>query len=444
MIKINTDALLNLVNEENIHNRISNDFENKLIHDNIHKILEDGSIESKKELLKFCNIMGIAPSEITDEIIQVPFKEREAGDDFIEVHNQQIKPFQPYNVLEIFAGAGGLLLGLEEAGFNTIGAVEIVKHACSTLRKNRPDLNVIEGDISKIVDEGIEKFIGNQKVDVISGGFPCQAFSFAGKKLGLRDTRGTLFYYYAALVDQLKPKMFIAENVRGLVSHDKGKTLQGIMDVFDDLGYHVTYKVLKATDYNVAQKRERIFIIGVKRSWSHGFKFPAPLEYKPVLRDVLQNVPPSPGKTYPPRKKEIMEMVPPGGYWRDLPIEIQKEYMKGSFYLGGGKTGMARRISWDEPSLTLTTAPDMKQTERCHPDETRPFTVREYARIQSFPDTWDFEGPVTAQYKQIGNAVPVELARMVGLAVIDKLNNPQNHAEVDLDLNLQQMTLFTN
>lgn len=442
MINIDAARLLELMADEDIQRRITTDLENEFIQLNIQRIIEEESFPSKKELLNFCNILGIAPSEITDEIIQVPFKEREAGDNFIEVHNREIVPNEPYNVLEIFAGAGGLLLGLEEAGFNTIGAVEIDRHACATLRTNRENLNVIEGDISTIVEEGIENYIGDTRVDVISGGFPCQAFSFAGKKLGLRDTRGTLFYYYAALVDQLQPKMFIAENVRGLVSHDKGKTLQGIMDVFDDIGYHVTYKVLKATDYNVAQKRERIFIIGVKRTWSHGFRFPAPLEYKPVLRDVLQNVPPSPGKTYPPRKKEIMDMVPPGGYWRDLPIEVQKEYMKASFYLGGGKTGMARRISWDEPSLTLTTAPDMKQTERCHPDETRPFTVREYARIQSFPDTWHFEGPVTAQYKQIGNAVPVELARMVGLAVVDKLNNPQNHTDVDIDV--EQMSLFTN
>ena len=115
-------------------------------------------------------------------------------------------------------------------------------------------------------------------------------------------------------------------------------------------------------------------------------------------------------------------MVPPGGYWRDLPLDIQKEYMLKSFYLGGGKTGMARRISWDEPSLTLTCSPAQKQTERCHPEETRPFTVREYARIQTFPDDWEFAGPMGAQYKQIGNAVPVNLAYHMGVELVRSLN----------------------
>jgi DNA (cytosine-5)-methyltransferase 1 len=105
-----------------------------------------------------------------------------------------------------------------------------------------------------------------------------------------------------------------------------------------------------------------------------------------------------------------------------LPLKIQKEYMLKSFYLGGGKTGMARRMSWDEPCLTLTCAPAQKQTERCHPDETRPFTVREYARIQTFPDTWKFMGSLTSQYKQIGNAVPVNLAHAIGIEIIKTLN----------------------
>jgi DNA (cytosine-5)-methyltransferase 1 len=112
-----------------------------------------------------------------------------------------------------------------------------------------------------------------------------------------------------------------------------------------------------------------------------------------------------------------MELVSEGGYWRDLPDEIQREYMGGSYHLGGGKTGMARRLAWDEPSLTLTCSPMQKQTERCHPEETRPLTVREYARVQTFPDSWEFAGPVSSQYKQIGNAVPVNLAYHLGCAL---------------------------
>ena len=143
--------------------------------------------------------------------------------------------------------------------------------------------------------------------------------------------------------------------------------------------------------------------------------------YEGVLYDA--NVPYSAGQKYPDKKRQVMEMVPMGGDWRDLPVEVQREYMGGSFYLGGGKTGMARRLSLDEPSLTLTCAPAQKQTERCHPTETRPLSVREYARIQTFPDNWEFAGKISSQYKQIGNAVPVNMAAAVGRSVIRMLNN---------------------
>ncbi|MFC0237082.1 DNA cytosine methyltransferase [Fictibacillus phosphorivorans] len=422
-MKIKIDLLKSLINETNFDDKSEWAKKLNITKERLNTIIKNSSVSSQDELYELCSFFGVTPSDLDEnKRPQVNFKQREAGEDFIDVKANTIIPVRPFKVLEVFAGAGGLMLGLEEAGFETAGALELNKHACATLRKNRPGVKVIEGDIADVVKEGIRNYTGDQEIDLLSGGYPCQAFSFAGKKLGLKDARGTMFYWYAQLLNELRPRMFLAENVRGLVSHEKGKTLQGMMDVFDEIGYSVTYKVLKATDYNVAQKRERIFIIGVRKDLNANFKFPKPLDYKPVLRDVLQNVPPSPGRQYPARKREIMEMVPPGGYWRDLPLDIQKEYMKGSFYLGGGKTGIARRISWDEACLTLTTAPDMKQTERCHPDETRPFTVREYARIQSFPDSWQFEGSMAEQYKQIGNAVPVELARSVGLAIVHTLN----------------------
>lgn len=135
------------------------------------------------------------------------------------------------------------------------------------------------------------------------------------------------------------------------------------------------------------------------------------------------DVPKSQGMKYPKRKTEILSQVPEGGYWRDLPEDLQREYMMKSYFLGGGKTGMARRLAWNEPSLTLTCSPAQKQTERCHPEETRPLTVREYARIQTFPDDWSFSGPMSAQYKQIGNAVPTNLAFAVGRSLIRLLND---------------------
>lgn len=150
------------------------------------------------------------------------------------------------------------------------------------------------------------------------------------------------------------------------------------------------------------------------------------------MREALADVPLSPGQEYPKRKREVMELVPAGGYWRDLPIEIQKAYMGGSFHLGGGKTGMARRLSWDEPSLTLTCAPAQKQTERCHPVETRPLSVREYARIQTFPDDWQFQGSTSSQYKQIGNAVPVNLGYHVGRCLIAMLENNRTDTTMEV------------
>ena len=328
--------------------------------------------------------------------------------------------------IELFAGAGGLALGLEQAGFEEIGLVEFDAKACETLRMNRPKWNVIEEDIVDVSKRDLLKEFNLKEgeLDLLSGGYPCQSFSYAGKKLGLEDIRGTMFYYYAEFLRQLKPKMFLAENVKGLTTHDKGKTIQTMIDVFEDLDYSVEWKVLNAWDYGVAEKRQRVVIIGIRNDLKDKVKFeyPEPHEYKPVLRDALKDVPDSPGVKYPESKKKVFDLVPPGGYWRDLPDDVAKDYMKSCYYMGGGRTGIARRISWDEPCLTLTCSPMMKQTDRCHPDESRPFTTREYARIQSFPDEWQFAGKVNDIYKQIGNAVPVNLAKCVGESIIDALN----------------------
>jgi DNA (cytosine-5)-methyltransferase 1 len=194
-------------------------------------------------------------------------------------------------------------------------------------------------------------------------------------------------------------------------------------NVFEEIGYKVEHRVLKALDYGVAQKRERVIIVGIRNDFCD-IKYYPPRKflYKPTLRDALKNVPKSIGAKYPESKRKVLDLVPPGGYWRDLDEEIAKQYMGKSYYSTGGRTGMARRISWDEACLTLTCSPAQKQTERCHPDETRPFTIREYARIQSFDDNWQFCGSMAEQYKQIGNAVPVNLAKAVGLSIINTLN----------------------
>jgi DNA (cytosine-5)-methyltransferase 1 len=317
-------------------------------------------------------------------------------------------PRRKPNVIELFAGAGGLALGFEEAGFESEVLVENNKYACETLKANRPGWNVL--------CEGVENVDWSRyKADIVTGGFPCQSFSHAGKRLGFEDTRGTLFFEFARCVKEIHPKIFVGENVAGLVSHDGGKTLKTMISVLESFGYNVQYKVLDAMNYGVPQKRRRIFIVGTQPGTS--FVYPEPSKKVVTLREGLKDVPKSQGAKYSESRAKILALVPPGGSWVDLPIALQKQHLGKSFGSEGGKRGMARRISWDEPSLTLTTSPAQKQTERCHPDETRPFTVREYARIQTFPDEWTFAGGMGAQYKQIGNAVPVKLATAIALSV---------------------------
>jgi len=335
-----------------------------------------------------------------------------------------------YKTIELFAGAGGLAIGLEKAGLETVLLNEIDKAACETLRANRPHWNVQQGDVGQL---DFAPYVN--QVDIVTGGFPCQAFSYAGKKMGFEDARGTLFFEFARAVKELKPKIFMAENVRGLLKHDHGRTLANIRSVIDELGYTLLEpRLMKAIFYRVPQKRERLILIGIRNDLVESAHFNWPHPYQKVynLRDALKagelfdcDVPSSKGQQYPAKKAEVMQLVPPGGYWRDLPDEVQRAYMQKSYFLGGGKTGMARRMHWDEPCLTLTCAPAQKQTERCHPEETRPFTVREYARIQTFPDDWQFKGALTSQYKQIGNAVPVNMAYELGLALVDFLNQLQ-------------------
>lgn len=319
-----------------------------------------------------------------------------------------------FTTIELFAGAGGLALGVEKAGFDTIGLIEFDKDAAETLKVNRPNWNVICDDIANISCLDLEEYFGVKvgELDLLSGGAPCQAFSYAGKRLGLEDARGTLFYHYATFLQKLQPKMFLFENVRGLLTHDKGRTYATITNIFEQAGYTIQKDVLNAWDYGNPQKRERLITIGIRNDLIDKVKyqFPEPHEYKPVLRDVLLDCPEGPGVPYGEKKRKIFELVPPGGYWRDIDPMIAKEYMKSCWDMEGGRTGILRRMSLDEPSLAVLTSPSQKQTERCHPLEARPFTVRENARCQSFPDDWQFCGNVSSQYKQVGNAVPVNLA----------------------------------
>ena len=329
--------------------------------------------------------------------------------------------------IELFAGAGGLALGLEQAGFKHLACIDNYKEAADTMRANRPNWNVMCEDVADTASRDLEKEFKIKKgeLDLLSGGAPCQSFSYAGKRLGLEDVRGTMFYHYATFLHKLQPKMFLFENVKGLLNHDGGKTYETILNIFEDEGYVTEHKVLNAWDYGCPQKRERLITIGIRKDLigKASFLYPKPHEYKPVIRDVKLDSNPTKEECqfYSEYKTNIYKLVPPGGYWRDIDPEIAKEYMKGSWYLGGGKTGMLRRMSLDEPSLTVLTSPAMKQTDRCHPIEVRPFTYRENARFQTFPDDWVFCGKLSDKYRQIGNAVPVNLAKEIGISIVNYL-----------------------
>lgn len=333
-----------------------------------------------------------------------------------------------YTTIELFAGAGGTAIGFENAGLNHVLLNEWDKNAVETLKKNRPDWNVIGGDVAQVNFQGM-------KADIVQGGFPCQAFSFAGKKMGFEDVRGTMFFEFARCVKQVRPKIALGENVKGLLRHDNGRTLATMVKIMEDLGYRVHYRVVRSQYLDVPQKRERLIILAVRNDLKMPFLFPKEKDYTISLKEAIKDCPKSAGQEYPEKKKKILAMIPPGGYWRNLPVILQKEYMGASFHMGGGKTGMARRLSWDEPSLTLTCSPAQKQTERCHPEETRPLNVREYARIQTFPDNWEFHGSTASQYKQIGNAVPCNLGYHIGkclIAMLDGTFDPKTMEMVDM------------
>jgi DNA (cytosine-5)-methyltransferase 1 len=326
--------------------------------------------------------------------------------------------------IEVCAGCGGLSSGLIKAGFVPILLNDNNKDCCKTLEHNHKDANVVCASMDKI---DYAPFI--DKVDLLTGGVPCQSFSQAGLRKGLDDPRGDLMYKFSDILHLIKPKVFMIENVKGLLTHDEGKTIVKIINILNkgDL-YNITYKCLDASKYDVPQKRERVFIVGVMKSILRPFEFPSESVKRPVLKDVLCDAPISSGGAseencakYNEEKIKLFKMIPQGGCWINLPETLQKEYLGNSYYSGGGKRGILYRLSMEKPCLTLLCTPSQKQTERCHPLEERPLSIREYARIQTFNDNYEFIGSLTSQYKQIGNAVPVELARYMGGALLKLL-----------------------
>lgn len=329
-----------------------------------------------------------------------------------KVRTKKLKIKMP-TFIEVCSGCGGLSSGFINKGFNPLFLNEIDKTFCETLKENHPNTKIINKSME---DLELDPYVNN--VDILMGGVPCQSFSQAGKRKGLQDKRGNLILTFINMINKLNPKIFLIENVKGLKTHNKGETLQTIIEKINEIGNYTTqYKVLNANDFNVPQKRERLIIVGVRNDLNKIYEYPIPSEYKPILKDVLVNCPESEGYKYDEKKFKVMDLVPEGGCWVDLPEEIQKDYMMKSYYSGGGKRGIAKRLDMNKPSLTLLTTPSQKQTERCHPKETRPLQILEYARIQTFPDSYIFKGNISQKYMQIGNAVPVKLAEALAESI---------------------------
>ena len=330
-------------------------------------------------------------------------------------------PTQAYTFIEVCSGGGGLSAGLIKAGFTPILLNDNNSDCCKTLKYNHPNANIICESMDKI---DYSQYANN--IDLLTGGVPCQSFSQAGLRKGLSDPRGDLMMKFITILNIVKPKIFMIENVKGLLTHDNGNTIVKIIDAIETVDkhklYNISYKCLDASKYNVPQKRERVFIVGVLKSIHHSFKFPNESLIKKVLKDVLYDVPLSFGAKYNEEKIKLFRMIPQGGCWVNLPENLQKEYLGNSYNSGGGKRGILYRLSMEKPSLTLLCTPSQKQTERCHPLIERPLTIREYARIQTFDDSYEFIGSLNSQYKQIGNAVPVELAKYMGKSIIELLD----------------------
>lgn len=308
--------------------------------------------------------------------------------------------------IDLCCGAGGLTLGLEVVGIKSTLLVDSDKDCIRTLQHNgyRQALRADIADLDYT----------QYRPDILVAGFPCQPFSSAGTRQGLEDTRSNAFYQVLRAIKESKPRLWLLENVAGLATHNKGQTLKIILETLYCLGGSPFLYYVNVVDYRVPQYRKRVIIC------SH------PLRLNPsssvlTLQDALKDCPQSLGMQYSEAKRKVLEQVPMGGNWRSLPPEVAKEYMGKMYYSTGGRTGVARRLHWDKPAPTIPCSPAQKQTELCHPEKTRPLKIRECARVQTFPDDYEFIGSIASQYKQIGNAVPVILGKALGEAIVETL-----------------------
>lgn len=361
-------------------------------------------------------------------------------------------------------------LGLEKTGrFQTVACIEKNPIFCETIRLNQKkgrlpaEAMVLEADISKLSPKEVldSLNLAPENIDLIIGGPPCQSFSTAGKRGTVQDPRGTLLWDFLRFVEYVQPRFFLMENVRGLLSaalkhrpiaerpEKGGRALEedekpgSVVSLFArDLAlktrnaYHLDIFEVNAVNYGAPQIRERVLFIG--NAVGAQIDFPDPthgcaaeirnppkqlsffeqqsLQPWRTLRDALGDLAEADMRVldFSPRKKKYLSLIPPGANWRSLPEELQKESMGRAWFAKGGRSGWWRRLTWDLPSPTLVTMPNHASTSLCHPTETRALSIREYARIQEFPDDWEFAGSTSEQYVQVGNAVPVRLGQVAG------------------------------
>lgn len=342
-------------------------------------------------------------------------------------------------VIDLFAGVGGLSLGFEQRGFEVLLANEYDSSIAESYRVNHQKTKMVVGDIVKLDREKVfSPFIG--KIDVIIGGPPCQGFSQKGKRKSINDDRNFLFKYFFSVVELVKPKYFVMENVPNLLSAEKGYFRKEIYDLFDSLGYTLNSGVLNAADYGIPQNRRRAVIIGklgrapvelpisnLKETtiWdaisdlaylnsSEGeeetdYRFAPKSEYQKLLRKNSKSLKNHIATNHSKIALERLKLIPPNGGRDSLP----KEHLTKSVY-----SGTWTRMRKDEKSVTITTRFDTPSSGKfTHPYLNRAITVREAARIQSFPDDFVFIGPKTSQMKQVGNAVPPMLANQIAKAI---------------------------
>lgn len=355
-------------------------------------------------------------------------------------------------MVSLFSGAMGLDLGLERAGFEPLLVADNMDAAVQTIERNRPALKVFSGDITELSGSELLGMIGVRQgeLDLLAGGPPCQSFSTAGKRKSTECARnGHLVFEFVRFVEELRPRAFVMENVKGILSASikwrdlpynnngkkiddlHGSLLRELLARFESLGYSVAYKVLNAADYGVPQVRERVFFLGTRDGSSPKFPDPSHSESGDLwtepwvpIGEVLKGLRSdnSHRAQFSERKLKYLRMVPPGGNWRDLPVRIQRESMGRAYFAKGGRTGYWRRLSLSRPAPTILTEPNNASTSLCHPKKDRPLTVRECARIQTFPDSWVFCGRGAEQYRLVGNAVPPLLARKLGEALMQMLS----------------------